>query len=70
MYDVFLFPQVKNEIKPVTNQKASGRCWIFACLNVMRLPFAEAKELEDFEFSQSYLFFWDKVLVISFDVWS
>ena len=28
--------KVEAEGKPVTNQKSSGRCWIFACLNVMR----------------------------------
>ena len=45
----------------MTNQRASGRCWIFACLNCMRIPFMKKQQLEDFEFSQSYLFFWDKV---------
>ncbi|XP_066455685.1 bleomycin hydrolase [Eleutherodactylus coqui] len=49
------------EGKPVSNQKNSGRCWIFSCLNVMRLPFVKKFNLEEFEFSQSYLFFWDKV---------
>ncbi|XP_019401328.1 PREDICTED: bleomycin hydrolase isoform X1 [Crocodylus porosus] len=49
------------EGKPVTNQKTSGRCWIFSCLNVMRLPFMKKFNLEEFEFSQAYLFFWDKV---------
>ncbi|KAM9320328.1 bleomycin hydrolase, partial [Gastrophryne carolinensis] len=49
------------EGKPVTNQKSSGRCWIFSCLNVMRLPFMKKFNIEEFEFSQSYLFFWDKI---------
>ncbi|KAM9005698.1 bleomycin hydrolase isoform X1 [Sarcophilus harrisii] len=52
---------VPQEGKPVTNQKNSGRCWIFSCLNVMRLPFMKKLNIEEFEFSQSYLFFWDKV---------
>jgi len=52
---------VTQEGKPVTNQKSSGRCWIFSCLNVMRLPFMKKLNIEEFEFSQSYLFFWDKV---------
>eukprot|EP00808_Paulinella_micropora_P016437 g75878.t1 len=44
-----------------TSQSASGRCWLFAALNVMRLPFMKTYKLDsDFEFSQSYLFFWDK----------
>ncbi|XP_071789805.1 bleomycin hydrolase-like [Asterias amurensis] len=49
------------DCKPISNQKNSGRCWIFACLNVMRNPFMKKVNIEDFEFSQSYLFFWDKV---------
>ncbi|XP_072834760.1 bleomycin hydrolase [Pogona vitticeps] len=49
------------EGKPVTNQKNSGRCWIFSCLNVIRLPFMKKFNVEEFEFSQAYLFFWDKV---------
>lgn len=50
-----------DEVKPITNQKSSGRCWIFACLNAMRIPFIKEKTMEDFEFSQGYLFFWDKI---------
>lgn len=53
--------KVDSEVKPVTNQKKSGRCWLFAALNVMRIPFMKQHNLEEFEFSQSYLFFWDKV---------
>lgn len=49
------------EGKPVTNQKSSGRCWIFSTLNVIRPIFMKRFGLEDFEFSQAYLFFWDKV---------
>ncbi|XP_016534477.1 bleomycin hydrolase-like [Poecilia formosa] len=52
---------IPTEGKPITNQKNSGRCWIFSCLNVLRLPFMKKHNLEEFEFSQSYLFFWDKI---------
>ncbi|KAK1157515.1 hypothetical protein AOXY_G25216 [Acipenser oxyrinchus oxyrinchus] len=52
---------IPSEGKPITHQKSSGRCWIFSCLNVMRLPFMKKFNLEEFEFSQSYLFFWDKI---------
>lgn len=45
----------------MTNQKSSGRCWLFAALNVIRLPLVKHLNLEDFEFSQNYLFFWDKI---------
>lgn len=45
-----------------TSQKASGRCWMFAALNVCRVPMIRKYNLPDtFEFSQSYTFFWDKV---------
>ena len=43
-----------------TSQKSNGRCWIFAALNVIRRHFMEKYHLSDFEFSQSYMFFWDK----------
>lgn len=57
----FFVYKVELEGKPVTNQRNTGRCWIFACLNVLRLPVIKHFNLEDFEFSQAYLFFWDKV---------
>tara|TARA_B110000285_G_C15086950_1_gene596765 strand:+ start:431 stop:1807 length:1377 start_codon:yes stop_codon:yes gene_type:complete len=45
-----------------TEQKSSGRCWLFAALNMVRSSgFIEQYNLpSSFEFSQSYLFFWDK----------
>ena len=51
--------KVEAEGKPVTNQKSSGRCWLFACLNVARQPFIKQFNLEDMEFSQGHLFYWD-----------
>jgi len=53
--------KIETEGKPVTNQKNSGRCWLFAILNVMRTSFMKQHNLDEFEFSQAYLFFWDKV---------
>lgn len=44
-----------------TDQKGSGRCWLFAFLNVMRIFMIKKYNLEDFEFSQNYLFFYDKL---------
>ncbi|SPO21648.1 related to LAP3 - member of the GAL regulon [Ustilago trichophora] len=49
------------EVKPVVNQKSSGRCWLFATCNVIRHQAAKVLELEEFELSQSYLSFWDKL---------
>src|SRR3990167_698884 len=44
-----------------TSQERSGRCWIFTVLNAMRPSVAKEYNLANFEFSQSYLFFWDKL---------
>jgi bleomycin hydrolase len=52
---------VSNEMEKVTNQKASGRCWGFAGLNLMRLSLAEKYNLKNFEFSQNYFMFCDKL---------
>lgn len=49
------------EVKPVVNQHNSGRCWLFATCNVIRHGAAKVLELEEFELSQSYLSFWDKL---------
>ena len=43
-----------------TSQFVSGRCWLFAGLNLFRMIAAERLGLEDFELSQSYMMFWDK----------
>jgi bleomycin hydrolase len=57
-----------NEIKtlPVTNQKASGRCWLFAGLNVLRETIAKKYNLKSFELSQNYIAFWDKFEKINY----
>ena len=55
------FVQISVEGRPVTNQKASGRCWIFACLNVMRIQLMKSLKVSDLELSQNYLFYYDKV---------
>ena len=44
----------------VTNQKVSGRCWMFAALNTFRHKMISSFQLEDFELSQAHTFFWDK----------
>ncbi|MCB1136865.1 MAG: C1 family peptidase, partial [Chlamydiia bacterium] len=43
------------------DQKASGRCWIFAATNVLRQTVIEKFNLSGFEFSQSHLHFYDKL---------
>ncbi|MDQ8692564.1 aminopeptidase C [Streptococcus sp. IsoGale022] len=44
----------------VSDQKASGRCWMFAALNTFRHKMIANFRLEDFELSQAHTFFWDK----------
>ncbi len=46
---------------PVTNQARSGRCWMFAGLNMFRAESKDALNLKQFEFSQNYVTFWDKL---------
>ena len=43
-----------------TSQKKSGRCWLFSSLNFLRSRARESLGIKNFEFSQSYVFFWDK----------
>lgn len=55
-YSVMVSPELE-----ATSQHQSGRCWLFAAMNLIRIPFAKKYKLEKFEFSQSYLFFYDKL---------
>ncbi|MBN0970945.1 aminopeptidase C [Mycoplasma phocoeninasale] len=45
----------------ITNQKQSGRCWIFAALNAVRLKIMDELKLESLELSQNYIHFFDKL---------
>src|SRR5579875_84693 len=45
----------------VTNQKESGRCWLFAGLTLLRAGVMRKTGLKEFEFSQNYMMFWDKL---------
>lgn len=49
------------ETGKITNQNASGRCWMFAALNTMRVPIMRKLNLDTFELSQNYSFFYDKL---------
>lgn len=52
---------IKVNSKGVTNQKSSGRCWLFTGLNVMRAKAIARHNLSSFEFSQTYPFFFDQL---------
>ncbi|MHC4969144.1 MAG: C1 family peptidase [Planctomycetota bacterium] len=45
----------------VTNQKKSGRCWLFAGLNLLRVGLMKKMNLKEFEFSQNHALFFDKL---------
>jgi bleomycin hydrolase len=45
----------------VTNQQRSGRCWMFAGMNLLRVGAMRAMGLKEFEFSQNFVMFWDKI---------
>ena len=50
------------ETGKITSQKSSGRCWLFAGLNTLRMAAVQRLDVDkDFEFSQNYLMFWDKL---------
>ncbi|KAE8229801.1 hypothetical protein CF326_g5222 [Tilletia indica] len=53
--------RIPDEGRPVANQHSSGRCWLFALTNCIRLEVIKKFELKEFELSQSYLHFWDKL---------
>ena len=59
MIDTHFSDQVKT--RGITNQKSSGRCWLFSGLNVLRARAIEKYDLGDFQFSQGYLFFYDQL---------
>ncbi len=55
------FYDVEVDAKGITNQKRTGRCWMFAATNIMRPVVMEKFKLSSFKFSLAYLFFWDKM---------
>lgn len=59
MMDTHFSDVVKAE--GITDQKSSGRCWLFTGLNVLRAKMIEKYDLGDFYLSQNYLFFYDQL---------
>ena len=45
----------------ITDQKSSGRCWMFSGMNVLRSRFAQRTDSLSIVFSQAHLFFWDQL---------
>lgn len=59
MIDTHFSDRVKT--KGITDQKSSGRCWLFTGLNVLRAKMIDKYDLPGMEFSQNYLFFYDQL---------
>lgn len=49
------------EAGDITNQKRSGRCWMFAATNVLRIQVMNKLNIKNMELSQAYPLFWDKL---------
>jgi len=58
-FDTYFSDRVNS--KGITNQKSSGRCWLFTGLNVFRAKAIAKYDLGDFKFSTNYSFFWDQL---------
>lgn len=67
-YDVKMMFSHEVKTHGITNQKASGRCWMFAGCNLLREEIIKKLELDEFEISQSYLAFYDKIEKFNNDV--
>ena len=52
---------IETKKQTITDQKSSGRCWMFSGMNVLRSDFALRTDTLRVEFSQAYLFFWDQL---------
>ena len=52
---------VETKKQSITDQKSSGRCWMFSGLNVLRANFAQRTDSLSVLYSQDYLFFWDQL---------
>ena len=59
MIDTHFSDKVKT--KGITDQKSSGRCWLFSGLNVLRAKMIDKYDLGPFTFSQNYVFFYDQL---------
>jgi bleomycin hydrolase len=58
-FDTYFSVETKKQ--SITDQKSSGRCWMFSGFNVLRSNFTQKRDSIQIEFSQAYLFFWDQL---------
>ena len=52
---------IETRKQSITDQKSSGRCWMFSGLNVLRSVYMQQHDSVSIEYSQAYLFFWDQL---------
>ena len=52
---------IDNKTMPAVSQEQSGRCWIFSAMNVLREMIAKKYKIKNFELSQNYIAFYDKL---------
>ena len=52
---------IETPSQSITDQKQSGRCWMFSGFNVLRSEFAERTDSLTVNLSHDYLFFWDQL---------
>lgn len=57
---------IELKTRGITAQQQSGRCWLFASMNVMREIVAEKCNMEKVELSGNFLAFWDKLEKINY----
>ncbi len=53
------FFKYKVDVKGITDQHSSGRCWMFTSMNVLRPRVIKQFNLNAFDFSHNYTYFWD-----------
>lgn len=54
------FFKYRVDVKGITNQKSSGRCWMFTSMNYLRPIVMQKFNINEFDFSHNYSFFWDQ----------
>lgn len=53
------FFKYRTDVKGITNQHSSGRCWMFTSMNVLRPAVMKIFSISEFDFSHNYTYFWD-----------
>ena len=53
------FFKYKVDVKGITDQQSSGRCWMFSSMNDLRPAVIKKYNLDEFDFSHNYNYFWD-----------